>query len=486
MESHLSVMVVLKGGAGSGFFGHKGRPGEEGGSLPKSVNNSKGIDYDEWYKDAAVTFINNLTRSGGYKEVTLSSEARGILKQTVGDKPLKVYRGIGIPNKILTEEQQVIVENLKPGDRTPDFLAKVGNKFASYSKLKSIANYYSEGRYSIIIKTIVPVENIIVDLEKISDTPLKSEFENAPLIYFQEDKEVIVEEPVESTILSVKINTGRHKEITVVLKGGAGSGFHGHKGRPGKQGGSLPEGTVAAKKIREPKFLNAENMSDEDKARIKTELAELADRLGFPVDKIAYFNHDAPAFKVGDNNYETAMCYSPKLGEITIYPGSMLIEDGIPHINAPLVAHEVMHHRFYLFEKQLHKQEALINKLGVGLDDNPVLNNDFSLKSEFTEQYWAVDIKHRYYQYGDMRELLYQIPVTDYGKSYIEVARKSIYGVDMSRAIGENLAEVAAYSDNPNVFVSTRWSKLYNEINQSLYTHKLIPKYVPLVRSDNG
>jgi hypothetical protein len=272
----------------------------------------------------------------------------------------------------------------------------------------------------------------------------------------------------------------------VIMKGGAGSGFHGHKGRPGEVGGSLPEGAVAAKRVREAKFLNAENMSDEDKARIRAELTELADRLGFPVDKMAYFNHDAPAFKVGDNNYETAMCYSPKLGEITIYPGSMLIKDGVTHINAPLVAHEVMHHRFYLFEKQLHKQEALINKLGVGLDDNPVLNNDFSLKSEFTEQYWAVDIKHRYYQYGDMRELLYQIPVTDYGKSYIEVARKSIYGVDMSRAIGENLAEVAAYSDNPNVFVSTRWSKLYNEINQSLYTHKLIPKYVPLVRSDNG
>jgi hypothetical protein len=35
MESNLSVMVVLKGGAGSGFFGHRGRPGEEGGSLPR-------------------------------------------------------------------------------------------------------------------------------------------------------------------------------------------------------------------------------------------------------------------------------------------------------------------------------------------------------------------------------------------------------------------------------------------------------------------
>jgi hypothetical protein len=32
----------------------------------------------------------------------------------------------------------------------------------------------------------------------------------------------------------------------VVLKGGPGSGFHGHKGRPGEVGGSLPEGSSAS------------------------------------------------------------------------------------------------------------------------------------------------------------------------------------------------------------------------------------------------
>ncbi|MFA5036411.1 MAG: hypothetical protein WC479_04475 [Candidatus Izemoplasmatales bacterium] len=36
----MSVMVVLKGGAGSGFFGHRGRPGEEGGSLPRGSNSA--------------------------------------------------------------------------------------------------------------------------------------------------------------------------------------------------------------------------------------------------------------------------------------------------------------------------------------------------------------------------------------------------------------------------------------------------------------
>ena len=35
-------------------------------------------------------------------------------------------------------------------------------------------------------------------------------------------------------------------KLTIRLKGGAGSGFHGHKGRPGEQGGSLPEGSSSS------------------------------------------------------------------------------------------------------------------------------------------------------------------------------------------------------------------------------------------------
>jgi len=35
-------------------------------------------------------------------------------------------------------------------------------------------------------------------------------------------------------------------KLTIRLKGGAGSGHHGHKGRPGEQGGSLPQGSSAS------------------------------------------------------------------------------------------------------------------------------------------------------------------------------------------------------------------------------------------------
>jgi len=270
---------------------------------------------------------------------------------------------------------------------------------------------------------------------------------------------------------------------TVVLKGGAGSGHHGHKGIPGHQGGSLPKGASAVVKLREPKFLNADKMSEEDKIRLQSELQKYADELGYPADKLVYFNYPGGEFIVGTDKYLLAMNYNPKTREITIYPDSLdKDEDGISHINRNLLAHEVMHDRFREFERQLHRQEATINKLVTGMEDNPVLQDDFTLKPEFREQYWAVDIKQRYYQYQDMRELLYQLPITSYGKSYIDVARKSSYGIDTSRALSENLAEVAAFGNSSNKFISKRWASLYNEINQGLYVRKLIPKYVPLVR----
>jgi len=396
MEQDLVVNVVLKGGAGSGFFGHQGRPGEEGGSAARVIMSSQSVVNN-------ITEVNDLIKN-------LDDNGGGLYRETPHGRD---YYFTAIPN-------------INPGKIT--LLSNNNTKFTV----------------------------------KISEL-----------------------------IRKVKIDEGVNKEsINVILKGGAGSGFHGHKGRPGEVGGSLPEGAVAAKKIKEPKIANVTD--ENDVKNYKEELIRYADELGFPPDKIIFDNSGGSKFTVGDESYEQAASYNPKTGEIRLNTGSMTLAEltdanGIvTNFDKKLVAHEVMHDRFRKFEQQLHRQEALINKLATGLEDNPVLDDHYDLKPEFREQYWAVDIKQRYYQYVDQRELLYQIPVTNYGKSYVEVARTATYGLAISNALSENLAEVAAYSDSPNVFVSTRWSKLYNEINQSLYTHKLIPKYVPLVRSDNG
>jgi hypothetical protein len=277
--------------------------------------------------------------------------------------------------------------------------------------------------------------------------------------------------------------------VIVVLKGGIGSGHFGHRGRPGEVGGSLPEGS-ASKKVAEVRFEGTENYLDpEEQAMLKSELTKYADEFGFPRNKLIFNYSEGDEFTVAGERYTKAAIFNQKTGEITLYRGSIPYvrfenkEGEITNFDRSIIAHEVMHHRFHEFERQLHRQEALINKLGVGLDDNPVLQDDFTLKPEYREQYWAVDIKQRYYQYANMRDLLFQIPVTNYGKSYIEEAKTATYGLAVTHALSENLAEIAAYADNPYVYISTRWSKLYNEINQGLYEHKLIPKYVPLSRS---
>lgn len=65
-------------------------------------------------------------------------------------------------------------------------------------------------------------------------------------------------------------------KLKFAYKGGPGSGFHGHQGRPGKQGGAAPAGSEAA---------IADQRADEDKARAAQadmeEAARKRDAVGF-------------------------------------------------------------------------------------------------------------------------------------------------------------------------------------------------------------
>ena len=271
----------------------------------------------------------------------------------------------------------------------------------------------------------------------------------------------------------------------VVLKGGPGSGHYGHKGIPGHQGGSLPRGESAAGKAKEPVVVGFEN-NPELQARLKEIMSGWADKYGFPKDKLIFSSKPGSAFTVGSHNYSKAAEFDPRTGEITIYTTNNLsmilsvlklstmklefIED--------IVAHEISHYRYSMFQKLYRRQRALLEK-EFGED---VFTEDLS--SEDKERFWAYNIYERNYQFGDQRRMLYEDPVSDYGRSYIDVAKNSKYGVETERAIDENLAEIAAsnvtYRGN---FISPRWAKLYNEINQGLYDHKLI-KVLNLTKSN--
>lgn len=285
-------------------------------------------------------------------------------------------------------------------------------------------------------------------------------------------------------------------KVLVVLKGGAGSGFHGHKGRPGEVGGSLPKGSSAVAKVREPSIVDVTN--PETRERLRAELKKYAEEFGFPADKMIFINASGQKFVVGADNYQSAALFDPKTDTITFYSGSMdgvgNEEPGAMHFNRPIIAHEVMHYKFAIYEKFLHRQEAIIKKATDSMTEaNPYLDNDgVTLRPEFKDQFWAYDIKDTYYQFKDQRNKLWDVPVSAYGSSYIDVARHATYGLATSSALTENLGEIAAstiennfdynnFDTNNKNYISQDWADLYNAINQGLYQHKLIPTYPQLV-----
>jgi len=272
--------------------------------------------------------------------------------------------------------------------------------------------------------------------------------------------------------------------VTVVLKGGAGSGHHGHKGIPGHQGGSLPRDASAARKVRRANIL-ANDLSAEERERLESELTEIAEKLGFPADKMLFYNIEGKDFEVGSNSYKTAATFDGKY--IVIYKGGLygFVEKGL-EFNKRIIAHEISHYRYSKFQKLYRRQSALLQKeLDSAYDTKLIMSAKGELTPEYKEKYWAYDIYERNFQYENDRQALWEDPVSSYGKSYIEVARTSKYGVDRERSIDENLAEIASYSINSSGYsVSPRWAKLYNEINQGLYTHKVIKNYVELVKSN--
>lgn len=150
----------------------------------------------------AFDFVECLILSGGphSAKCKLDNNVKKFLKDKTVTKDLTLYRGISlIKNRIDTKNIEKI-NNLKVGDDAPDFLMKIYGNFASYTKKKSIAKYYSrEGNVSIVLKAIVKKENIIADLEQLSGGIWKDEEE-----YFKKDKEVIVEEPVDTKIEFIK------------------------------------------------------------------------------------------------------------------------------------------------------------------------------------------------------------------------------------------------------------------------------------------
>ncbi|MFA5036780.1 MAG: hypothetical protein WC479_06350 [Candidatus Izemoplasmatales bacterium] len=124
----MRLKIRLKGGAGSGFFGHKGRPGEVGGSLSENGMNSAvdaqlslPTELNKYIKDqlkhsnASIEFkspryiiINGKDSSGNTNTVKI--------RIGVTDGKLRVFFGEGSTGELYSSVESAIEDALKYSD----------------------------------------------------------------------------------------------------------------------------------------------------------------------------------------------------------------------------------------------------------------------------------------------------------------------------------------------------------------------------------
>jgi hypothetical protein len=184
----LEPKPVMRGGPGSGHHGHKGRPGEVGGSLPSDggwwQDNPQARGHEHWTPGE-----NQMT--AGYKEARV--DPREIAK-------LPGARG---------EQKNIDQERVKELAKS---IKEEGLKWAPLIMVEMDGTAHIwEGNHRIRAAIEAGLESIIVEVRYFGGS------EERPGIWKPE----------------------------LVERGGPGSGHHGHAGRPGEVGGSLPSGATA-------------------------------------------------------------------------------------------------------------------------------------------------------------------------------------------------------------------------------------------------
>jgi hypothetical protein len=297
--------IRLKGGAGSGFHGHKGRPGFVGGSSSEGVANSSSYNpannkdvvqskMEEWISDNAVN-------PDGTVDVDKANEALWEVANKFSDEQLpdgnipeewSEWLDEAVSNVSTPDEE---FDDSDMGDLASSMLADDNSKKYpgldpySIDLIKTAERATAAGVKSFTDKRIVKdiargAAELINSRTKVgytvygSDSPHLSEdgthdLGSFPMVAYgaETPKQVnsmmeylkgfgykAVLGPEKYGILVSPPNTqlleeywAGQKEFTgktygIKLKGGAGSGNHGHKGRPGEQGGSLPQGSSAS------------------------------------------------------------------------------------------------------------------------------------------------------------------------------------------------------------------------------------------------
>jgi hypothetical protein len=204
------LQSVEKGGKGSGHFGHRGRPGQIGGSvggIPTSLGES--------------TKIYSLDEIKSEDQEALAKAREYYAQQTLAIggnfmNPVNIVQWDRVPGGWNTYHPKAI-HNFKV------YLSKISGVL--YGNISDeLAARYGRG--------LLTTDEAVLDAKRQRKTA-KLRFKGGKLA---EDNVVPEFIPFEPEIVT--------KKAKLRLKGGAGSGFHNHAGRPGEIGGSASRGTV--------------------------------------------------------------------------------------------------------------------------------------------------------------------------------------------------------------------------------------------------
>ncbi|MCJ7759580.1 phosphatidylinositol 4-kinase [Candidatus Bathyarchaeota archaeon] len=266
-------VVVTKGGPGSGFEGHAGIHGHQGGSAPAGgfVDDKPEPRYSEKeLKKYLVHSTADLSKTqygyGGFfspdgnlydSKPTHAAFVREVLKmgttKALSDEDQKFFEEMG---KLRHESEVIAILNGWDRVDVSKNETNFQTKFTDTTTLRRIQKYYTDGKVKASLDGQVVWEGML-HRDVFGDKVVSNigyfrgthsvggatmmtwrELLTYDKVKFNADGEAVFKEKKMKVIL--------HPQI--VEKGGAGSGFRGHQGRPGEVGGSAPEGGFVSSK----------------------------------------------------------------------------------------------------------------------------------------------------------------------------------------------------------------------------------------------
>ena len=265
--------------------------------------------------------------------------------------------------------------------------------------------------------------------------------------------------------------------LEIVLKGGHGSGNFGHKGRKGFRGGSAQGGGG----INAIEFTGVSSIGGvTDLKALKSSIEDICKQLNYDPKKIKY-DSNGYTFNLNGVSCAAAATYDNATGEITLYPGFIEAAKAGPNVLGGLLAHEINHHKFNLFEQQLAIQKEKVSKLvkkdkklGVPLEER-FLNSDGTIRREEDKKKFSA-----YHLDSKIQKARKDIPNMATGRSKMASEAENISNYaekwwkqaetnpNIQRtAINETLAEVGRLKfENPKARIPAVWEDLYSTLNK--------------------